>query len=205
MKHLKKFESDSYDSTTHYKSGDEILRCDTDRSEEMQKLQNLINVYNKELIDDEIWKEYYHGISDYYTKSRNDKKLLEDIIEFAKSRIEKISEENKNLIEDVQLYLDNYFEDCEDFIKDYTFNTEKLGSGKLLIRVLIEFSRNAMDDRRIEEDLDDRRYAFGENEVLKFWPVITSLMNALRSLGLKTGIIFYQPNGTNMKMYIKNY
>jgi len=111
MKHLKSFK--------FVKIFNEEVNFEWEDNPECVRLQNEINEFNKKLIDDEVWRNFYHHIPLYYEKQK-DPKFLESIIEFAKKRIEDIQKENVLLQQDIKDIFQE-FEDDVDFIKEIKY------------------------------------------------------------------------------------
>jgi hypothetical protein len=123
------------------KKYNEEVKFDWEWNPECVRLQNIINSYNNELINDEVWKNFYHRIPLYYEKQK-DSEFLEEIIEFAKKRIEDIKSENIELLRDVKSIFQD-FEDDVDFIEEIKY---KLGDGDVFkLSVIITLDDNIND------------------------------------------------------------
>lgn len=174
---------------------------DDDKSQELQDLQDEINRYNAILIDDDQWKNYYHKIDNYYQKSREDEKLLQDIIDFAVDRIEELKEEKKELIEDIKAYVVNLKEDCDEFIDEFTFNhihtLEDIKEDiNVRLKITLEFTDKLMTNRKALGN-----YRFYSLEILEFWPHMVSFTQAIKNLGLGMNIS-YNPQMVSMTILI---
>lgn len=121
------------------KKYNEEIKFECEWDPECVRLQNIINFYNDRLIDDEVWKNFYHRIPLYYEKQK-DPKFLESIIEFGKKRIEDMKKEKDELLQDVKDIIQE-FEDDVDFIKEIKYelrgSNENISIFKLSIQIFL--------------------------------------------------------------------
>lgn len=161
-------------------------------------LQSAIDKYNRLLIKDKVWKNFYHKIDRYDLKSK-DLKFLNDICEFGENRLKEIKKEKE---EDLQLVKDlvtDYLEDCES-IKSDEFKI--IGVNTTIgyeIELTLVFSKKCMKDRRGV----DRNFRITENEIMDYWENLINLFKVLKSNGFESNIRYYQPNGVEMKITIE--
>ena len=143
---------------------------------ECERLQKEINKYNDILLNDEVWKNFYHRIDDYY-KKKLDSDFLESIIEFGKKRIEEIKKEKEDLLEDVK----DIFQDIEDdvdFIKEIKYNQMRSVSFDLWVEIFLT------------DDVKDINYfgllpyytPFANKNI---WNNLTIISQRVKSLGLE--------------------
>lgn len=161
-------------------------------------LQSAIDEYNRLLIKDEVWKNFYHKIDRYDLKSK-DLKFLNDICEFGENRLKEIKKEKE---EDLQLVKDlvtDYLEDCES-ISPEEFKVKGINTTLgYEIELTLVFSKKCMKDRRGL----DRIFRITENEIMDYWEKIIQLFKVLKSNGFESNIRYYQPNGVEMKIIIQ--
>ena len=161
-------------------------------------LQSAIDEYNRLLIKDEVWKNFYHKIDRYDLKSK-DLKFLNDICEFGENRLKEIKKEKE---EDLQLVKDlvtDYLEDCES-ISPEEFKVKGINTTLgYEIELTLVFSKKCMKDRRGV----DRIFRITENEIMDYWEKIIQLFKVLKSNGFESNIRYYQPNGVEMKIIIQ--
>jgi len=159
------------------------------------QIQYAIDEYNRLLIRDEVWNNFYNKID----LENKDPKFLNDICEFGENRLKEIKKEKE---EDLQLVKDlvtDYLEDCE------SINSEELrirgaqrGSG-YEIELTIAFSKKCIKDRKRV----DRDFQITENEIMDYWENLINLFKVLKSNGFESNIRYYQPNGVEMKITIE--
>lgn len=186
--------------------------------EECVKLQNEINKYNHILINDTIWKNFYHRIDKYYEKQL-DSEFLESIIEFGKNRIKEIDKENKEL----KVELESLFDELDDRDDEYTeevqfvdnkksnsenFETylepivkELTGSSSLEFHWHVYLLLNSTIKRK-KKIGNEMKFVYTSDEVTKYWPKLINLTNSIKSLGLNVDLNF-QPNWNQIIFYIK--
>lgn len=161
-------------------------------------LQSEINEYNRLLIKDELWRNFYHKIDRYDLKSK-DLKFLNDICEFAENRLKEIEIEKE---EDLQLVKDlviDYLEDCESINSD-EFKVKGVNTTiGYEIELTIVFSKKCMSNRRGV----DRNFRITENEIMDYWENLINLFKVLKSNGFESNIRYYQPSGVEMKITIQ--
>lgn len=162
-------------------------------------LQSAIDEYNRLLIKDEVWKNFYHKIDRYDLKSK-DLKFLNDICDFAENRLKEIKKEKE---EDLQLVKDlviDYLEDCESINSD-EFKVKGINTTLgYEIELTIVFSKKCMSNRR---GVDRNFSRITENEIMDYWENLINLFKVLKSNGFESNIRYYQPNGVEMKITIQ--
>jgi len=161
----------------HLKSFNEELKFDYEWDPECVKLQKEINKYNDILLNDEVWKNFYHRIDDYY-KKQLDSDFLESIIEFGKKRIEEIKKEKEDLLEDVKDIFQD-IEDDADFIKEIKYKL--YDSPSSAFKLSVEISLN--------EDVDDLTYIgllphYTQFAIENIWTKISMVTKRLKTLNL---------------------
>ena len=160
-------------------------------------LQSAIDEYNRLLIKDEVWKNFYHKIDRYDLKSK-DLKFLNDICEFAENRLKEIKKEKEEDLELVKDLVINYLEDCESINSD-EFKVKGVNTTiGYEIELTLVFSKKCMKDRRG----DDRNFRITENEIMDYWENLINLFKVLKSYGFESNIRYYQPSGVEMKITI---
>lgn len=167
---------------------------------DLSNLQNAIDEYNRLLIKDEVWKNFYHKIDRYDLKSK-DPKFLNDICEFGENRLKEIKIEKE---EDLQLVKDlviDYLEDCKSFDSgEFKVRGIQKVSG-YEIELTLVFLKKCMKDRRGV----DREFRITENEIMDYWEKIIQLFKVFKSNGFESNIRYYQPNGVEIKIIIQRY
>ena len=173
------------------KKYNEEIKFEWEWDPECVRLQNEINKYNDILFNDEVWKNFYHRIDDYY-KKQLDSEFLESIIEFGKKRIEDIKKENeddlldiKDIFQEVQDTCDEYFETVR--IDETSMFDETI---KLDIRVYLGFSKKSLKERK---EIFDTEYLFTSNEIRSVWPSIIWATEKIEKMGFQVGVN-YRPN-----------
>lgn len=174
MKHLKSFK--------FVKSFNEEVKFEWEWDPECVRLQNIINSYNNQLFNDDVWKKFYHHIPLYYQKQK-DSEFLESIIEFGKKRIEEIKKENTNLLEDVKDIFQE-FDDDVDFIKEIKYN---LIDGNLKDGTIIPFK--LIIDISLNEGVNDLTYIgllpyYTQFAIENIWTNISIVTKRLKTLNL---------------------
>lgn len=160
-------------------------------------LQSAIDEYNRLLIKDEVWKNFYHKIDRYDLKSK-DLKFLNDICEFGENRLKEIKKEKEEDLELVKDLVINYLEDCESINSD-EFKVKGVNTTiGYEIELTLVFSKKCMKDRRG----DDRNFRITENEIMDYWENLINLFKVLKSYGFESNIRYYQPSGVEMKITI---
>ena len=161
-------------------------------------LQSAIDEYNRLLIKDEVWKNFYNNI-DFKIRFTIMSKLhlLNKICEFGENRLKEIKkekEEDMELIKDLAI---NYLEDCESFnSEDFKVKSKSFNE----IELELPFSTKCMKNRKTND-----RFIIRENEILDYWENIIQLFKVLRSNGFESNISFYQTNGVEIRIIIKRY
>ena len=79
-------------------------------------LQSAIDEYNRLLIKDEVWKNFYHKID--RSLPGFPLKFLNDICEFGENRLKEIKKEKEEDLELIKDLVINYLEDCESINSD---------------------------------------------------------------------------------------
>lgn len=146
---------------------------------ECVKLQKEINKYNDILLNDEVWKNFYHRIDDYY-KKKLDSDFLENIIEFGKKRIEEIKKGNRDLLEDVK----DIFQDIEDetdFIKEIKYRLSDGNAFRLSVEIFLN------------EDVNGYTYIgllpyYTQYAIENIWPNISMVTKRLKALNLDCNV-----------------
>jgi hypothetical protein len=161
----------------HLKSFNEEIKFDFEWDSECIRLQNIINSYNDKLIDDEVWKKFYHRIDDYY-KKKLDSDFLESIIEFAKKRIKEIEKEKKDRLDIIKSIFDD-FEDENEFVREYRIDRYFKDSPLLNMNVEIF----------LDGDFEDLVYKglityYTDFAIENIWPKLTILTKKLKSYDL---------------------
>lgn len=175
----------------HLKSFNEEIKFDFEWDSECIRLQNIINSYNDKLIDDEVWKKFYHRIDDYY-KKKLDSDFLESIIEFAKKRIEDIQKEKIELQQDIKDIFQS-FEDDVDFIKEIKYKQMNEMKFDLWVELLLT------------DDVEDMNY-FGllpyytsfANE--NIWKNLSIITERVKTLGLECFINYTVSKKINFRI-----
>jgi hypothetical protein len=172
------------------------------------KLLYYINAYDDILKKDKIWKNYYilNDINNFkynYNDINLEKrlKLLNDVIKFAKNRMEDIKKECEDDIESIRdIYL-NYLEDCESF-SDYSIYRNKSELNTFypyLIEIKLVFSKETLKNRKDGHP----PHCFSSAEIMDYWKPIYDFFTVLESNEYIPKIKFYQPNGVEMIIIIQ--
>ena len=180
----------------HLKSFNEEVKFEWEENPECVRLQNEINEFNKKLINDEVWKDFYHHIPLYYQKQK-DPKFLESIIEFAKKRIEDIEKEKVELQKDIKDIFQD-FEDDVDFIKKINYAWTK---GKQIN----ETNFDLWVEIHLNDDVEDINY-FGllpyytpfANE--NVWKNLSIIAERVKSYGLECFINYTVSKKINLRI-----
>lgn len=171
---------------------------------ECVRLQREINKYNDILLNDEVWKKFYH-IDDYY-KKQLDSDFLESIIEFGKKRIDEIKKENeedlldiKDIFEEVKDTCDEYFDSVEIERKEHDLMLDD-------VSIYLAFSKKCLKERRESfnkyRDVHRVWYLFNSNEIKSIWPSIIWATEKLEDMGFQVGVN-YKPDLTELVFTIK--
>lgn len=175
----------------HLKSFNEEVNFEWEENPECVRLQNEINLFNKRLINDEIWKDFYHSIPLYYQKQK-DPKFLESIIEFAKKRIEDIKIENEDDLKELKDIFNEIEDSCDDIIESVRINESSMfGENiKLDVRVYLGFTKKVLKERKgiLKTDI-----LFTNNEIQTLWPKIVWATSVIEKMGFQVGVN-YRPN-----------
>lgn len=116
------------------KKYNEEVKFDYEWDPECVRLQNIINSYNDQLLDDEVWKNFYHRIPLYYQKQK-DSDFLENIIEFGKKRLEDIRKENEEDLKSLKEILINLEDQFPELIEKVDI-TKKDG---LFLNIIVHY------------------------------------------------------------------
>ena len=175
----------------HLKSFNEELKFDYEWDPECVKLQKEINKYNDILLNDEVWKNFYHRIDDYY-KKKLDSDFLENIIEFGKKRIEDIKKENEEDLLEIKDIFEEVKDTCDEYFETLRINESSMFDEiiKLDIRVYLGFSKKALKERK---EIFDTEYLFTSNEIKSIWPSIIWATEKIEKMGFQVGVN-YRPN-----------
>lgn len=160
------------------KKYNEEVKFEHEWDPECDRLQKEINKYNDILINDEVWKNFYHRIPLYYQKQL-DSDFLESIIEFGKKRIEDIMKEKEELLQDVK----DIFQDVEDetnFIKEIEYELRRSNDISLFQLSIHIF---------LNEDVEDLVYVgilpyYTQFAVENIWTNISMITKRLKTLNL---------------------
>ena len=163
----------------HLKSFNEELKFEYEWDPECVKLQKEINKYNDILLNDEVWKNFYHRIDDYY-KKQLDSDFLESIIEFGKKRNEERKKEKEDLLEDVKDIFQD-IEDDADFIKEIKYKLYDSNAPSSAFKLSVEIFLN--------EDVDDLTYIgllphYTQFAIENIWTNISMVAKRLKTLNL---------------------
>ena len=191
----------------------EEIKFEYEWNEECVRLQKEINKYNDLLINDEVWKNHYHRIPNYY-KKQLDSEFLESIIEFGKNRIKEIDKENQELLEELK----NILEDIDDYDGEYIESYELIECelGELPTKFIIQKKSTNLEketgvssidfawylhldiNRSIKRKKLLKQMIYSSDEVTNHWTKLISLTNSIKNLGLDVNlslldkeIIFY--------------
>ena len=166
----------------------EELFYEWENNPECIRIQNTINDFNKKLINDEVWKNYYHKIDLYSTKAA-DPKFLEDIVEFAKKRIDDIKSENADILNSVKAII-NEVDDSTDFIDSIEYESYLTGLDDLKFSFGVKINLNNNLEKKFSE-------YYSSYEIINFWPHLITTVSRLQSLGL-TVLLKNDPYSKNL-------
>jgi len=178
----------------HLKGFKEEVNFEWEDNPECVRLQNEINEFNQKLINDEVWKEFYHHIPLYYQKQK-DPKFLESIIEFAKKRIKETEKEKKDRLDIIKSIFDD-FEDENEFVKEYRIDRYFKESPLLNMNVEIF----------IDGDFEDLVYKglityYTDFAIENIWPKLPILTKKLKSYDLDCFINYTLSKKINVRIY----
>jgi uncharacterized protein YaaN involved in tellurite resistance len=173
----------------------EEIKFEYEWDEECVRLQKEINKYNDLLINDEVWKNHYHRIDNYYEKQL-DSDFLESIIEFGKNRIKEIDKENKELLQEIKDILEDIEDNDDGYIDKFVLidQSSKIDNLDLVDKTgvdSIDFSftvhliiNNSFKRKR----KIGQRFKYSSDEVINQWPKLIKLTNSIKSLGLDVSL-----------------
>lgn len=178
------------------KKYNEEVKFDYEWDPECVRLQNIINSYNDQLLDDEVWKNFYHRIPLYYQKQL-DSDFLENIIEFGKKRLEDIRKENEEDLKSLKEILINLEDQFPELIEKVDI-TKKDG---LFLNIIVHYhlSKELLGKRK-----KDKEFYFDSFEVMNLWPNIISIISQIEDSGYNVSIN-YAPNLVQIVLIINKY